>query len=207
MRSAAQLGLTSCHDCGQVSRAMHHADGFVAHCPRCDAPLHLRKPDSIRRTWCLLIAAMILYIPANVLPVMSVEYFGASEPDTILSGVKVLFATGQPAVAILVLFASITVPMLKMLGLAYLLLSVHFKSLWRPRDRTRLYRMIELVGRWSMLDIFMISILIALVKLDAIATISAGPGATSFAGVVILTMVAASSFDPRLIWDQKGLQR
>ena len=199
--TAKAAGLVRCHTCGQLAKHRKLPAGSTASCPRCEAPMHLRKPNSIARTWCLVIAGLILYVPANVLPVMTIIYFGAGEPDTIMSGVVVLFQTGQPAIAVLVLVASILVPMVKLLGLAFLLISVHFRSRWRPKDRTRLYRVIEIVGRWSMLDMFMLSILVALVRLDAIATIEAGPGATSFAAVVILTMFAAMSFDPRLIWD------
>jgi paraquat-inducible protein A len=196
--------LLSCHACNQIARPQHHPrrHGELA-CPRCGAPLHRRKPDSIARTWALVLAAVILYIPANLLPVMTVISFGKGEPDTILSGVKVLIQAGMWPVALLVFFASITVPVLKLIGLSFLLISVHRRSPWRPRDRTRLYRIIESVGRWSMIDIFMISILVALVKLDAIATIEPGAGAIAFAAVVITTMFAAMAFDPRLIWDRR----
>ncbi|GJL60910.1 MAG: hypothetical protein NPIRA03_37670 [Nitrospirales bacterium] len=199
--TAARSGLMSCHACHQLSRIPPVLSEGEPICPRCEAHLHLRKPNSISRTWALLIAAYILYIPANVLPVMTVISFGKGEADTILSGVKELIHAGMVPIALLVFFASITVPVLKLLALTYLLLSVQYKSQWRPRERTKLYRMTEVVGRWSMIDIFMISILIALVKLDAVATIEPGPGAISFAAVVILTMFAAMSFDPRLIWD------
>lgn len=199
--TAARSGLMSCHACHQLSRIPPMVNEGDAICPRCGAHLHLRKPNSISRTWALLIAAYILYIPANLLPVMTVISFGKGEADTILSGVKELIHAGMMPIALLVFFASITVPVLKLLALTYLLLSVQYKSQWRPRQRTKLYRMTEVVGRWSMIDIFMISILIALVKLDAVATIEPGPGAISFAAVVILTMFAAMSFDPRLIWD------
>ncbi len=199
--TAARSGLMSCHACHQLSRIPPLLSEGEAICPRCGAHLHLRKPNSISRTWALLIAAYILYIPANLLPVMTVISFGKGEADTILSGVKELIHAGMLPIALLVFFASITVPVLKLLALTYLLLSVQYKSQWRPRQRTKLYRITEVVGRWSMIDIFMISILIALVKLDAVATIEPGPGAISFAAVVILTMFAAMSFDPRLIWD------
>lgn len=199
--TAARSGLMNCHACHQLSRIPPLLSEGEAICPRCEAHLHLRKPNSISRTWALLIAAYILYIPANLLPVMTVISFGKGEADTILSGVKELIHAGMLPIALLVFFASITVPVLKLLALTYLLLSVQYKSQWRPRERTKLYRMTEVVGRWSMIDIFMISILIALVKLDAVATIEPGPGAISFAAVVILTMFAAMSFDPRLIWD------
>jgi paraquat-inducible protein A len=169
--------------------------------------LHRRKPDSLHRTSALLTAGFLLYIPANVLPVMQVIYAGRGEPDTIMSGVQVLFNTGQPAVAVLVLFASITVPMIKLLGLTWMALSVRRGWLWRMRDRTVFYRLIEFVGRWSMLDIFMISILVALVKLQALSTVEAAPGAVFFASVVVLTMFAAASFDPRIMWDVEDARR
>ena len=200
-RTAAQAGLLSCQACHQLTRIPAGFTDGEAICPRCEAHLHLRKPHSLSRTWALLIAAYILYIPANLLPVMTVISFGKGEADTILSGVKELMHAGMVPIALLVFFASITVPVLKLVSLTYLVLSVHYQSQWRPRERTTLYRMTEVVGRWSMIDIFMISILIALVKLDAVATIEPGPGAISFAAVVILTMFAAMSFDPRLIWD------
>jgi paraquat-inducible protein A len=163
--------------------------------------LHHRKPESLTRTWALLTAAATLYIPANLLPVMTVVSLGKGEPDTILSGVKALAAAGMWPVALLVFFASITVPCLKVIGLVYLLVSVQRSSTQRLRDRTVMYRVIEQVGRWSMVDVFMISILVALVNLGQLATIEPGKGAVAFAGVVILTMFASLAFDPRLIWD------
>lgn len=207
MTTAAQAGLVACRECGQLSRWSEPQEGTSVRCPRCLTALNQRKPDSLRRTWCLLIAGFILYVPANVLPVMRVIYAGRGEPDTIMSGVEVLFNTGQPAVAILVLFASITVPMIKLLGLTFMAFSVQRRSRWRTRDRTVFYRLVEFVGRWSMLDIFMISILVALVRLEALSTIEAGPGAIWFASVVVLTMLAAASFDPRLMWDVQEQRR
>ena len=153
------------------------------------------------RAWAFLIAAVILYIPANIFPIMTVISFGQGAPDTIFSGVVHLIEAGQWSIAAIVFFASIFVPVLKIFVITFLLISVQFKSMWRPRDRTLMYRITELVGRWSMIDIFMISILIGLVKLDAIATIEAGAGATAFAAVVVLTMFSAMNFDPRQIWD------
>jgi len=205
--SAAQAGLVGCPTCGLVSRWLEPPRGSVLRCKRCASALHRRKPDSLRRTAALVMAGFILYIPANALPVMQVIYAGRGEPDTILSGVEVLFNTGQPAVAILVLFASITVPLIKLVGLALMVLAVKRRSLWRRRDRTVFYRLVEFIGRWSMLDIFMISILVALVKLQALSTIEAGQGAVWFAGVVVITIFAAASFDPRLIWDVEEPRR
>jgi paraquat-inducible protein A len=204
LRPSASRSLVGCHACDQVCRLTH---GEHARCPRCGATLHRRKPHSLARTWALLIAACILYIPANLLPVMTVTSFGQGEPDTILSGVKTLIAAGMWPVALLVFFASITVPVLKIVAMIFLLISVQRGSRWRPRDRTVLYRMVESVGRWSMVDIFMISILVALVNLGSIASIVPGPGAIAFAAVVILTMIAAMTFDPRLIWDARERAR
>jgi paraquat-inducible protein A len=205
--SARQLGrwrgrpLISCHNCDQLAVMPPLPARASAHCPRCGATMHRRKPNSLARTWALVVTAAILYIPANLLPVMTVVYFGRGEPDTILSGVKQLIHAGMWPVALLVFFASITVPVLKLIGLTFLLISVQRGSTWRLRDRGLMYRIIEQVGRWSMVDIFMISILVALVNLGAIATITPGAGAICFATVVIITMFASMSFDPRLIWD------
>ncbi|WGF86592.1 paraquat-inducible protein A [Marinivivus vitaminiproducens] len=192
--------LVGCHSCGQVLDLPERPRRHLV-CPRCHASVHHRKPNSIARTWALLLTAAILYVPANLYPVMSVIYFGRGEPDTILSGVVTLVQAGMIPVAALVFFASITVPLAKLAGLSYLLLSVQRGWIRRPRDRTRLYRLIEFIGRWSMIDVFMISILVALVSLGAIATIEPGIGAVAFASVVVITMLASMSFDPRLIWD------
>jgi len=174
-------------------------DGF--RCPRCGGIVWRRKPNSIQRTWALVIAAAFFYVPANVFPVLTVELMGKGEPDTIISGVIELIDSGMWEIAVLIFFASITVPVLKLVGLTYLLISVHRRSRWNPRERTRLYRLAEGIGRWSMIDMFMVSIVCALVQLGAIATINPGLGAICFATVVVITMFAASSFDPRLIWD------
>ncbi len=199
--TAAAAALVSCHVCRRIYPRIDLEAGYEARCPLCSTPLHGRKSNSLARTWALVLSALILYVPANTFPIMSVVISGRGEPDTILSGIEALFATGSWGVAILIFFASITVPMLKLFGLIYLMLSVQFRWKWRPVDRTVLYRIVENVGRWSMIDMFMLSILVALVKLGAVATIEPGIGATSFAAVVVLTMFAASSFDPRLIWD------
>ena len=196
--TALSASLVNCHGCAKLSSLETRA------CPRCRAPLHGRKPASLQRAWALLIVAAILYIPANVFPVMSMEISGKGEPHTIIGGVIELFAVGSYGSGTLVLVASVTVPLAKILGLGYLLFSVQRKSTWRPRDRTRLFRAIETAGRWSMIDMFMVSILVALVDLGALAQVEAGPGAPFFCLVVISTMFAASSFDPRLIWDNAG---
>jgi paraquat-inducible protein A len=193
--------LVSCHSCDQLALLRPRPARSMAHCPRCGAAMHRRKPNSIARTWALVLTAAILYVPANLLPVMTIIHFGRGEPDTIVSGVKALIGAGMWPVALLVFFASITVPVLKLIGLVFLSITVQRRSTWRLRDRTLMYRIIEQVGRWSMVDIFMISILVALVNLGTLATIEPGVGAICFAAVVVITMFASMSFDPRLIWD------
>jgi paraquat-inducible protein A len=196
-----RTGLLSCHDCGLLSEVHGSVEHVHAKCPRCGAALHRRKPNSISRTWALLISAAILYIPANVLPIMKVVSFGKGESDTIMSGVIYFIESGSWYLALLIFFASIVVPSLKIIVLSYLLISVQRRSHWRPVDRTRLYRITEAVGRWSMVDVYVVTLMVALVELGALASIEVGPGAVFFSGVVVLTMFAAMSFDPRLIWD------
>ena len=166
--------------------------------------MHFRKPDSIGRAWALLIAAMILYVPANVLHVTETSALTGVQRDTILSGVIYLWATGSIPVAALIFFASIMVPLAKIIALALLLITTQRRSTWRLLDRARLYRMVELVGRWSMVDIYVIGLLVTLVQLGGLANIVAGPGAIAFGAVVVLTMFAAEAFDPRIMWDVGG---
>jgi len=197
--TASRLGLLACHVCGLLSRAA--PDAHDAHCPRCGAHLHFRKPDSISRTWALLITAVILYIPANVLPMMHTSSLFGSQSDTIMSGVVYFWTSGSWYVALIIFFASIMVPALKMIALALLLVSAQLRSRWQQDQRARLYRLVEFVGRWSMLDIYVVAVIVALVQLQGLATIRPGPGAVAFGAVVVLTMFAAMTFDPRLIWD------
>ena len=199
--SARQLGLVSCSDCHLLSRIPKTSANEVAYCPRCGEDLHQRKPNSIIRTWALVITAMVFYIPANVLPMTLTTALGSTQGDTIMSGVIYFMTHGSWEIALVIFTASVFVPFLKFTILIYLLLSVQFKSIKRPKDRTRLYRFTEAIGRWSMLDIYVVTILVALVKLGFLADIEAGPAAIYFAAVVVTTMIAAESFDPRLIWD------
>jgi paraquat-inducible protein A len=198
--SARRAGLVACHDCGLLAPAGPAEVGH-ARCPRCGAALHARKPDSIARAWAFLVAAAIMYVPANLLPMTITTALGAAQTDTIMSGVIYFIHSGSWEIAAVIFIASIFVPMAKLVVLVFLLLSVQMRCRWRPRDRTVLYRMTELVGRWSMVDVYVVTILVALVKLGAVASIEAGPAAVYFATVVVLTMLAAESFDPRLIWD------
>ncbi len=199
--TALKASLVSCHSCHLLCKATSVSKGAYAVCPRCGATLHARKPNSIARTWALVVAAFIFYIPANVLPITRVISFGKAQSDTIMSGVIYFVKSGSWEIALVIFVASVFVPLLKLFLLTFLLISVQRKSQWRRKDRTRLYRITEAVGRWSMVDIYVVTILVALVKLGSLATIEAGPGAIFFAGVVIITIFAAMSFDPRLIWD------
>lgn len=190
-------GLVACHTCGLLSRPEDgHGD-----CPRCGTPLHARIINSLHRTWALVISATLLLVPANVYPVMTVIRFGQGEPNTILTGILHLIESGMWGLALIVFFASMVVPVLKLIVLCFLLLSIQRGSNWRPRDRTLLYRATEVVGAWSMVDIFLVGLLSGLVSLGALATIRPGVGAVFFGAVVVLTMFAAHSFDSRLIWD------
>lgn len=163
--------------------------------------MHSRKPASEMRAWALVIAALIFYLPANLYPVMVTSSLGYARPDTIISGVIYFITTGSWHLALIILVASILVPLVKLLILMYLLLSVRFAWIWRPVDRTRLYHVIEVIGRWSMVDIFAVTTMVALVRMEALGTVDAGPAAPFFAAVVVITMFATASFDPRLIWD------
>jgi paraquat-inducible protein A len=200
--SAASLGLLSCRTCSLVSRApAGQAALAFATCARCSSTLAYRKPGSISRTWAFLIAAMALYVPANTLPIMATSSLFGSSDDTILSGIVFLWEDGSWYLALIVFMASILVPLAKMIGLAVLLLSVQLGWTAHRAERARLYRLVESIGRWSMLDIFVVTLLVTVVQLTALASVRAGPAALAFGAVVVLTMMAAMSFDPRLIWD------
>jgi paraquat-inducible protein A len=200
--TARRAGLVTCETCSLLVRPL--GPDHAGHCPRCGAELESRRPASIERTWALVIAAAICYIPANLLPVLETTALGTTEPDTIMGGVVLLWQTGSWPLALIVLIASVMVPMGKLIALGWLLVSV--QRGWRTGqpDRTRLYRMVEIIGRWSMLDVFVDTFTVALVQLDPLMSIMPGPGVLFFAGVVVLTMIAAETFDPRLIWDADG---
>jgi paraquat-inducible protein A len=195
--SPGLAGAIGCETCGLVSVP----DPDDPRCPRCDSALHERKPNSVARTWALIIAAAVLYIPANYYPVLSVVQLGAGQPSTILGGVEELVTARQYPLAALVFFASIVVPMLKLVGLSFMLITIQTGRSGWLRDRTRLYHIVRFIGRWSMIDIFMESLLGALVAFGSVITIEPGAGALAFCAVVILTMFAAETFDPRLMWD------
>lgn len=193
--TARGRGLSSCTCCGLVSRA---AAGPAA-CPRCGCVLQARKPRSLQRTTAFLIAAVVLYIPANLLPVMTtVSVFGPYE-HTLLGGIAELWPA-DPALAVIVFVASIAVPVFKIAALALLAWTAHRGSRWRQQGRARLYRLIEDVGHWSMLDVFVVVLLVGMVRFGAFASVRAEAGLLAFGAVVVLTMLASASFDPRLIW-------
>jgi len=196
---AAHAGFLCCELCGLLTRrpAAPHARPV---CVRCGTRLHARKPDSIARTWALLIAAYVLYVPANVLPVLETDSLGDHTSDTILGGAIRLWSQGAWPLSLVIIVASFCVPLAKMFVLTWLLLTATDDPAHVLR-RTRLYRVVDFIGRWSMVDIYVAAILAALVQFKALATIQAGPGAIAFGAVVVLTMFAAESFDPRLIWD------
>nr|WP_320192852.1 paraquat-inducible protein A [uncultured Desulfobacter sp.] len=195
----AQGPLTVCHSCGMTNRlTLGKSEGI---CPRCGGRLHFRKPAGIQRTWALVIAAIVFYVPANVLPVTITGMLGAKQADTIMSGVIYFMLSGSWHISLVIFVASILIPLVKLGVLIYLLVSVHFRSKWKNIDRTRLYRFTEAVGRWSMVDVYVVTVLVALVKIGSLAEIEAGPGAPYFAAVVVTTMFAAQSFDSRMIWD------
>ncbi len=196
-QTARQAGMVSCSKCHLLCSQTAERGC----CPRCGEPLRSRKPNSITKTWAYVIAAMVFYIPANILPITHTSALGSVQSDTIMSGVIYFMQHGSWGIALIIFTASVFVPLLKILILIMLMLSVQFKWQWRPVDRTRLYRITEAIGRWSMLDIFVVTILVALVHLGALANMEAGAGALYFALVVVITMFAAEAFDPRLIWD------
>ena len=203
--TAAEAGFLACHACGLVHRAAGAAHEQT--CTRCGAALHARKPNSIARSWALLIAAYVLIVPANILPVMISGSLFGSETDTIMSGVVFLWIDGSWPLAVILFIASIAVPFSKLGAMTVLLVSVQRRSTLAPEQRTRLYRVLEIVGRWSMIDIYVAALLTALVQFGGLMTIRAGPGAIAFGAVVVLTMFAAESFDPRLIWDPVEAER
>lgn len=219
--TARQAGLSNCHICHLIylpadrDKITQNGGEYwpriwplstisdSERCPRCGTRIRLRKSQSFHRCWALVLASFILYLPANLVPITVTTALGKPpHADTIMSGVIYFMQTGAWHIATIIFIASIFVPLMKLFILTFLLTSLHFGWNWRPRERTRLYRLTELVGRWSMVDVYVVTILVALVRFGAFVNIEAGPGATYFAALVILTMFAADSFDPRLIWDQ-----
>lgn len=196
-RMASESNLCLCHSCGKTCDMTHQPST----CPRCGAPLHVRKINSLSRTWAYLLTALVLYIPANLLPVMNTSMFGNAADSTIMSGVLEFWQHGAWDIALIIFIASIAVPGVKFAALALLLLTVQRSSHWACKERSRLYRFIELIGYWSMLDVIVVALVAALVKFDALANIEPRMGILFFGLVVVFTMLSAMSFDSRLIWE------
>ncbi len=197
-RTAREAGLGVCHDCHKLVslKGCHEVE-----CPRCGSLVHLRKPNSIARTWALVLTAMILSFPANMLPIMKVEFMGSVDLSTIMDGIIYFFKEGSYGIGTVILTASILVPCFKIIGIILILCSIQFKWQSWLRHKTILFRIIEFIGRWSMLDIFVIALLQVLVNFGFITSIGAAPASNYFTGVVLSTMFAAITFDARLIWD------
>lgn len=198
MRNDISMGKSLCLHCQEISSSS------LSHCPLCDEPLHQRKPNAIARTWALSLAALCFFIPANIFPIMKTVSVTTYENSTILDGIFYFYKNGEFFVGTVIFIASVFVPAIKLLVLFYLLLSVKLGSHWRVSEKKNLYKMIHLVGRWSMLDIFVIGLMISLVQFGEIAVVTTGYAASSFATMVILTIFATESFDTRLLWDEKG---
>ena len=201
--SALAAGLWRCRGCGAVCAPPAAALAQRrARCPRCDAVVHPRLPDSVARSWAFLLAGTALYLPANLLPVTTTSAIGGRQSDTIFSGIVYFWKDGSYGLAVLVFVASIAVPMTKLLLLSLLLISLQRHDRRWALRRLAAWRVLEVIGRWSMLDIFAITILAALVQVESLAELQPGPGAMAFGAVVVLTMLATFSFDPRLLFDK-----
>jgi paraquat-inducible protein A len=201
--SARQLHLHGCRVCRLVHEV--HADTLEGlRCLRCDAPLHHHAALGLQRAWAYLAAAVVLYVPANVLPVMATaDVMRGHERHTILGGIVELWQAREWALALIVFVASIAVPLLKMAALALLASTSQRGSAWSRPQRTRLYRLVEAVGHWSMLDVFVVVLLVAMVRFGPLASVQPEPGLLAFGAVVVLTMLASEAFDPRLIWNRR----
>lgn len=198
---AADLGVIGCEVCALVLRAPHGGRG-PWRCPRCGHTLHRRKPESVQRTLAWVATAVLLYLPANLLPVMTTASVLGRDSHTIVGGILELWHTGSRELAIIVFIASIAVPLLKIAALTLLGFSAQRRSRWRQRERAALYRLVETVGHWSMLDVFVVVLLVGMVHFGVIASVQPEAGLLAFGAVVVATMLASASFDPRLIWPQ-----
>ncbi|MFV2059832.1 MAG: paraquat-inducible protein A [Gammaproteobacteria bacterium] len=197
---AKNLGLAGCHSCGLVVELLNQSHAV---CPRCHSHIHYRKKNSIARTWALLISAFILYIPANTEPIMITTSFGSQYFSTIMGGVMFFLTHDEWYLAIVIFLASVLIPLVKMFSIAYILIIINLGKSQRKKENTKLFLLAEIIGKWSMVDVFVVALMSALVQIGAITTIEPGAAGLAFAAVVILTMLAALSLDPKLLWDQK----
>lgn len=204
---ALYSNIVQCHTCRKVMPLVQTPAGEALHCPRCGGHVHQRIPGSIQVTWALVLAAVLFSFPANFLPIMQVDFLGIPEKSTIMDGIEYFFQTGSHGIGLVILTASILVPVFKVVGLTILLYSIHFNRWSRLAQKTVMFRFIKFIGRWSMLDIFVIALLCALVDFGFFTSITAAPASTFFTFVVLTTMFAAVSFDPRLLWDMNAPQK
>ncbi len=200
-----EMGLMVCHECHKVVQG--DGENVPVTCPRCGSSVHPRKPESIMKSWALVMTSLILLFPANLLPIMKVDYMGAAEYSTIMDGIIYFFKEGSYGIGLVILVASVLVPVFKIIGIMMILLSIQFNVESFLEHKTLMFRFIKFIGRWSMLDIFVIALLTGLVDFGFLTTIAAAPAAPFFCGVVISTMLAAEVFDTRLIWDTKSRGR
>jgi len=196
--------IVACSTCGLVQWAGALAPGKIAECCRCGSVVGAQRARDLGRCAALTLAALILYVPANIYPILRMNYLGAYSESTVWDGCVTLFRDNQWLVAAIVFLASIAIPLCKLLGLFYLIATAKFGVTFGRRERTGIYKLIALIGPWAMLDVFLLAILVALVKLKQIATVLPGPGLIAFAAVVILTVLASASFDPKWIWEGVG---
>ncbi len=194
--------IIACKTCGLVQRREKLDPGTAAECCRCGWIIGTRKVNSLGRTAALSLAALIFYVPANIYPILRMEFYGTHSESTVWDGCVKLFQDGQWLVAVIVFLASILIPLFKLLGLFFLVVTAKFKSVRQRQERTWIYNIITVIGPWAMLDVFLLSVLVALVKLGQLATVLPGPGLLAFTAVVVLTILASASFDPKLIWDE-----
>jgi len=199
VQTAANLNLMRCHDCGKLVKAAGSED---LDCPRCDSPMHYRTRGSLSKTWALVITSLILFLPANMLPIMQVNFLGVPDRSTILDGIIYFFKHGSFGIGLIILIASILVPLFKIIGMSIILLSIRSGKNHSLKQKLKMFRFIEFIGRWSMLDIFVIALLSVLVDFGFLTSIHTAPGATYFCIVVVATMSAAIIFDPRILWDR-----
>jgi paraquat-inducible protein A len=193
--------IIACKICGLTQRTEELQPGTAAECCRCGSIISERKVNSLGRTAAFSVAALIFYVPANIYPILRMNYYGAYSESTVWDGCVNLFRDGQWLVAVIVFLASILIPLFKLLGLFYLVVTAKFNSARRQQERTWVYKIIRVIGPWAMLDVFLLAVLVALVKLE-FAAVLPGPGLLAFTAVVVLTILASASFDPQLIWEE-----
>lgn len=194
--------LVACKTCGKIHELPPLVPGMVARCVRCNSIISRRTPASLHITAAFSLAALLLYIPANVFPILHMEIYGATSDNTVLDGCYRLYIDGDVVIAVVVFLASILIPVLKLFALFFVVITTRLHSARWKMLRTWLFKIVEGIGRWAMLDVFVLAVLVSAVKLQRLATIIPGKGMIAFAGVVVFTLFASASFDPQLIWEQ-----